>query len=866
LAKIPLIPRQAENALPARFLASNIAPTNMVNTPLLKSNPMRHRRISGRGILMNQTRIRRFSALFGLVLVSFAACAQPASQVASPATIVIAPNANPTHDPPQEGAALAVMKGAFTDFPEPGSAVPVTEADPAWGDPFAPVTMVIWADYECPFCYKLMVNTVPMLQQQYGPKNLRIVWRNNPLPFHSNAWTAALAADTVFHLAGAEAFWKYHATLFDHQKTLGTAPHVAWAVDCGVDAREFEVAFRQQKYAANIESDMALGKKVGVVGTPASFINGRYLPGAQPVEKFVAIIDEQLVAARELVKSGVPAKRIYAQLSEQNYKEQPPAPTKPPPDTTTVWRMPIDGSPVRGKKTALVTMVMIADFQCPFCLRSVPVVNALEAKYGDKLRLVFKHNPLPMHPRAEPAAQLAIEAGVQKGEATFWKAFQALFDQAGRLEDQDLTDVAKTLGLDVKRAQKAMNSHAHAERIQRDQDLADDVLASGTPHFFINGRRLVGAQPKEQFEALIDDEIVKSQALVAEGIDADKLYDKLQENAKLGSPPQRLLAPAATRDNPGKGAPLGARVTIQMFADFQCPYCARSQETMDEIVAKFPKDVRIVWRHKPLPFHPFAQMAAEASVEAFKQKGDLGFWRFASRLFEAQKIGGGLDRAVIEQVAGEAGLDVQKLSAALDARTHWKAVVADLELSERLKIGGTPGFVVGDYFISGAQPFAKFKRHIHASLGKQQPIAPDMLLADARQPIPLQTTTPPPFFTPPTPSAPTTSSSVRYGAKHLVVMYAGSMRAPAGVTRTQAEALVRAQEARQKIKSGALFEDIVAQYSDEPGAGARGGDLGTFSRGAMVPQFQSAVENLQVGEVSGVVETPFGYHVIWRTQ
>lgn len=105
-----------------------------------------------------------------------------------------------------------------------------------------------------------------------------------------------------------------------------------------------------------------------------------------------------------------------------------------------------------------------------------------------------------------------------------------------------------------------------------------------------------------------------------------------------------------------------------------------------------------------------------------------------------------------------------------------------------------------------------------------------------------------------------------YGAKHLLVMYKGSMRAPATVTRTKDEAKARAQEAQKKAKAGTKFEELVAQYSDEPGAAQRGGDLGRFRKGQMVPAFQDAVEKLKVGEISDLVETPFGYHVILRTQ
>ena len=104
-----------------------------------------------------------------------------------------------------------------------------------------------------------------------------------------------------------------------------------------------------------------------------------------------------------------------------------------------------------------------------------------------------------------------------------------------------------------------------------------------------------------------------------------------------------------------------------------------------------------------------------------------------------------------------------------------------------------------------------------------------------------------------------------FGAKHILVMYKGSKRAPKNVTRTKDEAKTRAIEAGKRAKKGDKFEELVKEYSDEPGAGARGGNLGRFRKGTMVPQFQAAVEKLKVGEVSEPVETPFGYHIIVRT-
>ncbi|MDC0743822.1 thioredoxin domain-containing protein [Polyangium mundeleinium] len=817
---------------------------------------------------MNHARGRRRAAFVSTALILLAACAPPPPVQPAVAVSQDEPGRRPLAVPEaaNEGEGAAAL-------PDPGTAIPVGPDAPAWGNPLAPVTMVIWGDFECPFTSRLMA-TLALLQQQYGPDKLRVVWKHNPLPFHRNARPAHLAAETVLRLGGASAFWKFHALAFRNQRSLDVPSFNDWAAQSGIDPWAFQAAFDQQRFAANVDADLAFAKQVGVRGTPASFINGIFLAGAQPLTKFQEAIDAELEEAAALRRKGVPPERVYAELSEQNYKNAPPPvpPPPPPSDSDTAWKIPLDGSPARGKSTALVTMVMFGDFQCPFCKRSIATLTELEAKYGDKLRLVFKHNPLPMHSRAEAAAELAIEAGVQKGEAAFWKAFQALFDTQDRLADPELENLAIALGLDVKRVKKAIASHTHAARIERDLDLADDFKVMGTPHFFVNGRRLIGAQPREAFEALIDEEIKKAEKLIAAGTPAANIYDALQKDAKGPEPVERILAPAPTKDHPAKGAPAGAAVTIQMFADFQCPFSKRAQPVIDELIAAFPGKVRVVWRHFPLSFHKHAQLAAEASVEAFRQKGEAGFWAFSARLWEDQTEQG-LSRPAIERKAAEAGLDVAKLSAALDARTHWKVVQADLELAERLKITGTPAFVINDYFVGNAQPLRNFKRIVTRALKPNEPIASGTLKADARQPVPLVATSPPPLSPPPSPSpappAPAASAVTpagHLGAKHLIVMYAGSKRAPATITRSRSEALALAQDAHKRLQAGARFDDIVAQYSDEPGAAQRGGDLGTFPKGAMVREFEDAVLNLGVGETSGIVESPFGFHIIVRTQ
>jgi parvulin-like peptidyl-prolyl isomerase len=110
------------------------------------------------------------------------------------------------------------------------------------------------------------------------------------------------------------------------------------------------------------------------------------------------------------------------------------------------------------------------------------------------------------------------------------------------------------------------------------------------------------------------------------------------------------------------------------------------------------------------------------------------------------------------------------------------------------------------------------------------------------------------------------SQPTKVGARHLLIMHTESLSKPETVHRTREQARQRAQEALLKIRGGLSFEKAVAEYTDEPGGAEREGDLGVFDRGTMVKPFTDAAFGLKIGEVSEVVETKYGFHVIKRTE
>jgi protein-disulfide isomerase len=386
-------------------------------------------------------------------------------------------------------------------------------------------------------------------------------------------------------------------------------------------------------------------------------------------------------------------------------------------DDKTTFRVPIGSSPIRGKTTALVTIVEFSDFQCPFCKRVAETIDEVRKKYGDDVRLVFKNNPLPFHPRAEPAAELALEARAEKGDAGFFRAHDAIF-KAAKLDDEDLEAIAREVHLDLAKVKMAMVGKRYADKIADDVDLADDVKAMGTPHFFINGRRLVGAQPIEKFTTLVDEELAKAKAMVARGVRRQTVYDELQKTAKAPDPPETKSIPAATANQPFSGAS-DAKVVIVEFADFQCPFCGRVELTLNELLELYPGKIKVVWRHRPLAFHPDAHLASEAAVEAFRQKGNEAFGAYRMLLFKNQSSPGGLKKKALLEYADKLGLDATQFAAALEDHRHSAAVDADSAVADAAGINGTPSFVINGVFVAGAQPLSKFRRVIDRILAEK---------------------------------------------------------------------------------------------------------------------------------------------------
>jgi protein-disulfide isomerase len=609
-------------------------------------------------------------------------------------------------------------------------------ASPVLGRSDALVTVVMFSDFQCPFCSRVEP-TLRVLRTRYG-NDLRIVWKNVPLEFHNNARPAAEAALAVYDQGGPEAFWRFHDMLFDNQPNLSRENLESYAERVGVDLARFRRNLDEHTFAESIDADIALATSLNAMGTPTFFINGTRLVGAQPVERFVSVIDSVLERARAISSRDT----VYAAMvanpveGEPDEPERPAPPTQPREHANGVYRVPLENSPTVGAATALVTLVMFSDFQCPFCFRAESTLRSLRTRYGNDLRIVWKHNPLPFHDHAQLAAEASMEAFAQRGNIGFWRFHDILSENYQHLERADLERYAETAGLDLARFRRSLDEHSHAQRITHDQQLAERLHAQGTPVFFINGRFLLGAQPEEIFVRIIDGARTEAQALLRRtpGLTRTGLYARTMQGAEDSVPEiadsYNFGETNAPNDTQGDGfdtvhrvrtlpntpsaGPVNAPIVIQYFTDLQCPFCARVDATVQQLRAHYGNRLRLVYRHYPLPFHPNALPAANAAHEVFLQGGTQAFERFTRCVFEEQAS---LDIELMARCAQRAGANAATVRIAVTEGRHTVRIQQDIAAANDTHLSlGTPAFFINGHFIAGSLPYEVFQRRIDGLL------------------------------------------------------------------------------------------------------------------------------------------------------
>lgn len=244
------------------------------------------------------------------------------------------------------------------------------------------------------------------------------------------------------------------------------------------------------------------GKNEKIISSP------RRLQTSKPSQAFLVPI--AIIIAGAMISGAVVYSNKYKAnlagsvgkaLPSQEDVNQPPAE-----DLNKVYEVSADDDPFIGPKDAKITLIEFSDFECPYCQKVVPTMKELAKTYGDKIKIVFRNFPLDFHPNAKTAA-LASECADDQGK--FWPYHDKLFENQKKLDLESLKSYAKELGFNTSEFNKCLDSKKYEAEVAKDAQDGQNASVSGTPTFFINGRKVEGAQPIDQFKKVIEEELKK---------------------------------------------------------------------------------------------------------------------------------------------------------------------------------------------------------------------------------------------------------------------------------------------------------------------------------------------------------------------
>lgn len=204
-----------------------------------------------------------------------------------------------------------------------------------------------------------------------------------------------------------------------------------------------------------------------------------------------------------------------------------------------------DGAAIKGAAEPLVTIVEFSDFQCPFCGAFAQTLDELVTAYPDDVRIVFMQYPMPMHPNAEIAAKATIAAQAQ---GKFWAMHDLAFANRTKLGRDDLIEHAQELGLDPEKFAADLDAEATQKRLDQEVALGRRLGVRGTPSFFVNGQRHVGAKPAEELQKIVEEERELAKALMDAGAKRKAVYAHITRAARptgTNPGPKRLADPPA---------------------------------------------------------------------------------------------------------------------------------------------------------------------------------------------------------------------------------------------------------------------------------------------------------------------------------
>jgi protein-disulfide isomerase len=196
----------------------------------------------------------------------------------------------------RDGGQAAAAQGSIPEIEIPGTRydIPINASDPFLGPEDAPITIIEFSDFECPFCRRHNLEVFPRLMAEYSGQ-IRYIFKDFPLTsIHPNAFSAAEAAHCA---AEQDGFWEFHDLVFENA-VFSQETYEQYASQIGINSSSFSRCLGENRYASEVQADYDFALQLGVRSTPTFFINGIAVVGAQPFEVFAQVIDSELSAAQ----------------------------------------------------------------------------------------------------------------------------------------------------------------------------------------------------------------------------------------------------------------------------------------------------------------------------------------------------------------------------------------------------------------------------------------------------------------------------------------------------------------------------------------------------------------------------------------
>jgi len=359
----------------------------------------------------------------------------------------------------------------------------VTSASFARGPETAILKIEQFSDFLCPFCSK-QAQVFDALRKAY-PESIRMSFHHFPLSGEPGVGSFPLHEASVC-AAEQGKFWEFHDAVF----SVEGRPQVDGAArTAGLDEALLKECMESHRSRSTVLKDFVDAQTRGVTGAPTFFMNDEKVTGMRPFAYFAEKIDPEFAAQVEAERK----KRQDDLERKIDFTEK--------------------GRPSQGPEDALVTIVEFSDFHCFFCQKLNPVMEEVMAAYPEKVRRVWRHFPLPIHPQA-PYAHVASECAHTQGK--FWEFHQAIFSDPSKARSkEDFNRIAGELGLDLESFVSCYENDATKKKIENDVWLGFFKHVGSTPTLLINGELLVGAKPLDQVKEVIDRALVQAEAEVS---------------------------------------------------------------------------------------------------------------------------------------------------------------------------------------------------------------------------------------------------------------------------------------------------------------------------------------------------------------